>query len=577
MQISFYLLVILSNTLLFFVAQAWSEIAELSKVAPSAFISDVHLSGNRALDNKILLQHITNLIGKQLDRKSLETAVHKMLEEYKNIGYLFAKAEVEYIPMTETSVVVDIRISEGQQIKVGEVKLRHNDVLPKRQLYSALKLRKGRLFDESVFHSDMARLLEIYSNNGYPLANIVPAQFTINKDRMDIEIVIESGPKFAIGDIKFNGLRKNRDSYLLREMTFREGDVFKQNKIDESRRILINSGRFQSVGYKLNQCDNNKIGVIWNVVERRTGSFNGVIGYNPEQGKSSGRFIGALECSELDLFGTGRQVSLKAKFGPVNEYVIFYREPWFLNIPLDIAAQLDGIEQVGLDFNSRVIERGGSLSVIGRINATFQTSVGLVYKRISSYGNKELDNSSVDLIRGNKYGIITGLEHDARDYYLNPSNGRLERISLELTSGNFKTIKALLDACQYYQIHDRHILAVATHLGYVTGRSLSASDRLYLGGANSLRGYKEYSFSGNGVAYINAEYRFLTGRDSHVLTFLDIGTTYDRGKGFGRIRMGYGVGTMIESIGGIVNVSYGLAIGDPIIKGKIHVKLGAKF
>jgi hypothetical protein len=52
---------------------------------------------------------------------------------------------------------------------------------------------------------------------------------------------------------------------------------------------------------------------------------------------------------------------------------------------------------------------------------------------------------------------------------------------------------------------------------------------------------------------------------------------YNKGEGLDTLKLGYGVGMRLKSRTGLVSVDYGLARGDSILSGKIHVSLGATF
>ena len=74
------------------------------------------------------------------------------------------------------------------------------------------------------------------------------------------------------------------------------------------------------------------------------------------------------------------------------------------------------------------------------------------------------------------------------------------------------------------------------------------------------------------MAYANLEYRFLTGLGSHLFLFVDLGTMNPP-----QLQISYGIGARLEAQSGRLNLCYGLARGDSILNGKIHVSLGTAF
>ena len=118
-----------------------------------------------------------------------------------------------------------------------------------------------------------------------------------------------------------------------------------------------------------------------------------------------------------------------------------------------------------------------------------------------------------------------------------------------------------------------HGLAIvgSLHFRAVEGRRLSPYELIPLGGARSLRGYREEQFRGRRVLWTNLELRRGLGGGSSTSPFLDVG--YVRG----RVRLGYGVGMRLKTRVGLVGVDYGLSPGDGPLQGRVHVSLEGSF
>jgi outer membrane protein assembly factor BamA len=79
---------------------------------------------------------------------------------------------------------------------------------------------------------------------------------------------------------------------------------------------------------------------------------------------------------------------------------------------------------------------------------------------------------------------------------------------------------------------------------------------------------------------MNLEYRYLLGRRSRAFVFADAGMYQRRERDRGLIRedkIGYGFGIRLETRLGVMGVDYGLARGDDLIQGKVHVGLVNRF
>ena len=115
-------------------------------------------------------------------------------------------------------------------------------------------------------------------------------------------------------------------------------------------------------------------------------------------------------------------------------------------------------------------------------------------------------------------------------------------------------------------------------------RNIPQHEQFDVGGAQSLRGYGEDAFFGYRVVTLVGEYRLLLGRRSRIHVFADGAWLWRRLPGGGgavvddQIRLfGYGFGIRSESRLGMIGVDFGLATGEALTEGKIHLRLEGEF
>lgn len=108
----------------------------------------------------------------------------------------------------------------------------------------------------------------------------------------------------------------------------------------------------------------------------------------------------------------------------------------------------------------------------------------------------------------------------------------------------------------------------------LSSKEIHAAETYLLGGATSLRGYREGQFRGERIAYTNIEYWF--GDEGALYLFDDIGAFYRSGDGW-KVKNGLGFGLRSSSPVGVVALSFGL--GDQIsLRGtRIHISLSERF
>ena len=336
--------------------------------------------------------------------------------------------------------------------------------------------------------------------------------------------------------------------------------------------------------------------IIFNakVTEARTGRFSGVIGYAPPTTEFEGapQLTGVIEATETNLLGTGRGANFLWKSGLLRTLKVGYTEPWAFGKPIKIGVEYSQLKQRNQFTDAESTENAASATVGARFRRLFEGSLGFSYKQIEFPANDPFLPATSPAIHspmtdvadpaaqsGVKYGVILGLTRDSRDYFLNPTRGRLDHVAFEISTGDFRLRKLWVDLRGYFPTWRRQVIALGLHGAAAWGDNIPPTELFYLGGANTLRGYDEDWFFGPRRVYANIEYRLLVGRTSQFFVFTDLGavTQVDQPTVFDPLRVGYGFGMRLESKGGLLRMDYGLAEGRSALEGKIHVNLGTSF
>jgi outer membrane protein assembly factor BamA len=107
-------------------------------------------------------------------------------------------------------------------------------------------------------------------------------------------------------------------------------------------------------------------------------------------------------------------------------------------------------------------------------------------------------------------------------------------------------------------------------------------DEIAVGGANSLRGYREDQFLTLGATILQGEWRLRQDNlGSAVYAFADAGFIQDDGHRLGdlfdRFLLGTGLGIRQAKGPGILSLEYGIPKGSSPLEGRLHVRLDAVF
>ena len=562
-------------------------------------IRQITFDGIEHLNRKQLSKLIGIEAGQPYLPVELVAGLNRVLEEYRGDGFVFASIEPEVETLSPDQVHLRLHIHEGTRVRTGEITIEGNHLLLTDDLRRALGLREGAPFNDAAFEEGIDKVLTLYSERGYPKAEIGPTDFQLSEEegKVDLRLQIREGRQIRIGAVKLTGLQKTKPEVVLRELPVQTGDVFDQRKIDRSFHRLVNLGYFYEVSPALLEEGTRPEEIVFNakVTEARTGRFSGIIGYAPPTTEFEGapQLTGMIEATETNLLGTGRGANFLWKSGLLQRLKIGYVEPWAFGKPIEIGLEYSQLKQRNQFTDAESDENAALVTVAARFRRLFEGSLGFSYKRIGFPTNDSFppttslpamrppisDAADSGTLSGVKYGVTLGLTRDSRDYFLNPTRGRLDGVAFEFSTGDFKLRKLWVDLWGYFPTWRRQVIAIGLHGAAAWGDNIPPTELFYLGGANTLRGYDEDWFFGHRRVYANIEYRLLVGRTSQFFVFTDLGTVtqVDQPTAFDPLRVGYGFGMRLESKGGLLRMDYGLAEGRSALEGKIHVNLGTSF
>ena len=590
---------------------------------PRYHIRQLRFDGNESLNESKL----TTLFGwekeKSYSREEIIEGFERIIAGYREAGFIFAETSpnITIIPEdgqvnNETVVSIAVEIAEGKQLRAGMLTLSGNQHFSEAEIRDELGLKEGNLFTHTALERGLERIQTRYSEHGYPKVEIAPKNIHLLPETgtINFELNIQEGAQVRIGEVKVSGLKKTKTEVVLREIHVKPNQNYKQRDIDTSYRRLRNLGYFYQVNPNVLEAGEteDRINFHARVTEARTGQLSGVIGYAPPDSDADAapQLTGVLEARETNLLGTGRQLNFYWKSGLLKILRFGYAEPWILGKPLTIGVEYGKLKQ-------RTPDRGQLQGFTDNASETFSeeqsgsvsatTNFGRVYEGITTLGYKRINVPSLDVplvppptlvlqpsnfsdpraisstestpYIGTKYSVTFRLTRDTRDYFLNPTRGRRDSIAFEVSRSDFRLRKAWLSLQQYFPTWQKQTVAIELHGAAAWGVNIPPTELFYLGGATTLRGYDEDWFSGPRRVYTNLEYRFLVGPDSQIFIFTDLGavTLIETPSAFDTLRVGYGFGARLESRGGILRINYGLAAGDSLLQGKIHVNLGAAF
>ncbi len=515
---------------------------------------------------------------------------------------------------------ITIKINEGKQYRVGEIKIQGVLLFPENEIRSCLDIKPDEVFSKDKLRYDISRVQSFYFEKGYISAEADADTILNDKTgRIDILYRIIGNELAYIDKIKIRGNTKTRDIVIRRELRSYPGEVFDGKKLKRSKERLYNLGFFQEVSYDTEPTGlPNKRDLIVNIKEAKTGEFAFGAGFSSVE-----KMIGFVEIAQRNFdianwqtfTGAGQDLRLKGEFGTTRrEYELSFTEPWVWIFDYPISLGLDGYsraqERSGTTGYAYDEERRGGDIRLGK-EFTELVRADLMYKFENVDISNLPDNASSALSdeAGEKTisSLLLSLTRDSRDNIYNPSRGLVLSASGEVAGGPLGQDKNFFKIIGTFDFYNTLIEKLLLEFKVVGGigdgfsdtRSLPIYERFYAGGTNTVRGFEERSIGpkdkdivtgkmtsepigGESILYGTCEVTYPLFKLIKVATFYDFGNVWKHAGEFasGDFKYSLGVGFRVKTPMGPVKLDYGYPLkvdAGETEEGRFHFSMSRGF
>ena len=215
------------------------EVQELSKLSTVKFEG---IKKSKATD----LQKETEFqTGAMLTENLITTTKNYIKKEYVDKGYLRTKVTINTkIDTTNNNAEKAlVLIDKGEKIKIKNLRFSGNSSFKDKRLKKLLKKTKQKniahffkpsRYREKEYNEDLESLIEKYREKGFRDAQILKDSISWNDDNtINLDISVNEGNKYHIGDIKFLGNTVYSDEQLNGFLGLSRGDVYNGKVLNE--------------------------------------------------------------------------------------------------------------------------------------------------------------------------------------------------------------------------------------------------------------------------------------------------------------------------------------------------------
>ena len=428
----------------------------------------------------------------------LKRGLSSLTEVLNRRGYESAQATAETVNRDDRTGRVDVSIKVNEGLRSIVRSIRTDVFKGGDESASATSVIETNVPLSKPWLQDFAQELRATNYHlGYPdtTVDITQPRRETSDDRIEIDLLaqVRGGPQIQLGEVKFEGEEKSKQSMLDRRVRLKEGALLDRIKVEQGRYRLARLGVFESVGLEFEPVDEHTRNVVYTLEEGKTIDFSLLFGYGSYE-----LLRGGVELEQNNIFGRAHHArlrliqSFKASYG---DYI--YSMPELVGEDVDVFIDGSALRRDEIDFTRE--EYGGGMGARKYIDL-IESDVRVRYNyQVLNATTDDLD-AEEGLASANVGAIITEVRHDQQDSPLYPRRGYKIFGDLELASeflaGDVNYQRFELRMAYHQPLDEGRTLHFGLSHGAIftigsTAEDLPFNRRFFPGGDNSIRGFQQ--------------------------------------------------------------------------------------
>ncbi len=211
-------------------------------VEENPVIRQIAILGNDSLDVDKITDVLTLTTGSSLDHPLLHENTERIRQLYRAEGYFLAEVGFELEQPAEGSVTVNFEVTENEKLKLRTITFEGNEAFSDKQILGDFATKRRRFwswatswfdrsgtYSEPIFGHDLSELQNKYRDAGHLQMEIGEPKVDANEEGLFVEVEINEGPRFTVGEIDVSGDETVDLVALRKKLRLSKGDIFNRS------------------------------------------------------------------------------------------------------------------------------------------------------------------------------------------------------------------------------------------------------------------------------------------------------------------------------------------------------------
>lgn len=484
---------------------------------------------------------------------------------------------------------VFVKLYLGQ--KVDKFLLNIDSLDKEVKLNSAVLLRQVqlRIFDSASFSLLQNNIVDYYGNNGYPFAAVYLDDLRFNYSNLQGTLKVNKGPLYVIDSIRIIGTASLNESFLSQHLTISQNSLYSTKKLDLIDKKLEELSYVQAV--QPSDILMLGSGAVVNVYlqQKKSNQIDFLVGFLPNTtADGKGQLTGDVKLDLKNALGNGENFifkwqSLQPRSPRLNigfEQPYVFKSSFGLNFLFDLYKRDSNYRQVNAQLGTQFRLQDnqiGKLFLRIQDNSILQGAIDTNRIRLTKALPPDADVTSISA--GLAYELAkTNYKFNPRsgsEMVLNTSVGtkkvKVNNEIAQIKDPNFNfaslydsvlkksyQVRLQLKAAHYFPVGKRAVVKAGINSGWFASPTVFRNELFLIGGSKLLRGFNEEAFFAKKYVVGTIEYRYLTAKNSHLYTFMDIAAAENRFQNVSLNNefLSAGIGIVNETKFGLLNLSF---------------------